>query len=120
MIESRPDSTVDDLGGCLLPSQYVDLKRKRPSLDGEYRLLFAVLEDAVRRYLINMKGQTPEQRKIFRETSRWFRTAHAADPSLFAFESVCGFLGIEPNRFRAGLVELQVREMVSAKQQSAA
>ena len=89
-------------------------------MEGECRLLFAVLEDAVSRYLMNKKCETEEQRRIFKETAHWFRKGSDANRSLFAFESVCSFLGIDPDRLRKGLASLQPLEVPLRKQRRAA
>lgn len=120
MTDNQPDLVAEDLSGCILPSQYADLNRKRPALEGEYRLLFAVLEDAVSRYVVNMKCETEEQRRIFMETASWFRKRSDGDRGLFAFETVCGFLGIDPDRLRQGLAALQIHELPLRKQRRAA
>ena len=119
MIDTQRDLAVEDLSGCILPSQFADLNKRRPPMEGEYRLLFAVLEDAVSRYLINMKCETEDQRRIFKETASWFK-GKDGDRGLFAFESVCGFLGIDPDRLRKGLATLQPREMPLRRQRRAA
>ncbi len=66
--------------GCynavVLPSQYNDLVRRRASvLDGEYRLLWAVLDDAMRIYLANMDRSTRNWRVAFEEVRSWLRPA---------------------------------------------
>lgn len=114
------DLAVEDLSGCILPSQYADLNKRRPAMEGEYRLMFAVLEDAVSRYLMNMKCETEAQRKIFKETASWFRKGSEANRGLFAFESVCAFLGIDADRLRKGLALVQPREVPLRKQRRAA
>ncbi|HXZ88091.1 MAG TPA: hypothetical protein VEF07_05940 [Candidatus Binataceae bacterium] len=120
MIDTQQDLAVEDLSGCILPSQFADLNKRRPAMEGEYRLLFAVLEDGVSRYLMNMKCETEEQRRIFKETANWFRKGNDGNRGLFAFESVCAFLGIDANRLRKGLALVQPREVPLRKQRRAA
>ena len=56
--------TREDLGDSILPSQYNDLLRRRSTLaDGEYGLLWALLEDAIRSYLAKRARSNPTQRK---------------------------------------------------------
>ena len=86
-----------DLGGELMPSQYNDMLGRRSSgADGEYLLLWAVLEDAIRTYLANKDCSTLEKRRAFHEVRRWFecRDKHH---DLFAFPTICDLLGIEPD-----------------------
>jgi hypothetical protein len=42
------EMTQDDESDILLPEQYNDLRRRHHELRGELRLMFAVLEDAIR------------------------------------------------------------------------
>jgi hypothetical protein len=67
-----------DFNDSMLPSQYDDLVRRRSLLDnGEYRLLWAVLEEAIRTYRANRKGSNPIQRKRFEEVRSWFEPSEA-------------------------------------------
>jgi len=43
--------------GLLLPGQYVDLVRRNEVIEGELKLLLAVLEDAIRCYLRNVNAK---------------------------------------------------------------
>jgi len=99
-----------EFSGGILPSQFVDLNKRRHALEGEYRLMYAVLEDAVRRYLANLGGQSPVQRKILRETLSWFRKRSDHTRGIYSFESICDFLGMDADGLRRGLISLQQRE----------
>lgn len=113
-------TTAEDHGACILPSQFADMNKRRTRLDGEYRLMFAVLEDAVSRYLSTMKCETLAQRKTFRETARWFHRRSDAVAGIYAFENICAFLGIDADRMRVGLTSLQPRETAMRRQRRAA
>src|ERR1700686_5811704 len=56
----------------LVPVQFFDLTRRRSMLDGETRLLLAVLEDAVRCYVKTVHSSRPSDRAQFAEVQRWF------------------------------------------------
>ncbi|MDO8432750.1 MAG: hypothetical protein Q7S58_10130 [Candidatus Binatus sp.] len=86
----------------LVPVQYFDLIRRRTNLDGETRLVFAVLEDAVRCYVKSINSPRPGDRARFAEVQRWFH-AEAGTHSPFSFEYVCDVLGIEPVALRERL-----------------
>jgi hypothetical protein len=73
----------------LVPVQFFDLTRRRSMLDGETRLVFAVLEDAVRCY-----------------------------HSPFSFEYVCDVLGIEPASLRSRLGLLSVNDLPTKQMRS--
>ena len=108
--------TREDLSDSILPCQYNDLLRHRSTVaDGEYRLLWAVLEDAIRSYLTNGGCSNPTQRKRFEEVRRWFEPAGELR-SLFGFETICDLLGIDPGRLIKGLKSLDVREFPRKRQ----
>jgi hypothetical protein len=86
---------------CLLPVQYNALVRKRCRDGGESRLLLAVLKDALRAYLRNIDARSERARCEFRETYAWFNADH--QEGVFAYESVCEALGLEPGPLRKWL-----------------
>lgn len=79
--------TREDLSDSILPSQYNDLLRRPSIADGEYPLLWSVLEDAIRSYLANRAYSNPTQPKNFEEVRSWFEPADEPR-SLFAYETV--------------------------------
>jgi hypothetical protein len=98
-----------DLNDSILPSQYNDLVRGRPSaLPGEHRLLWAVLEMAVRSYVANVSRSTVNQRREFAEVRSWFLAEPDPTQGLFAFRTICEFLDIDSGRLVRGL------ELISA------
>jgi hypothetical protein len=107
------DVSFGDSNNPLLPSQYNDLFRRRSSVhDGECRLLWAVLQDAIRRYLANIECLTPNQRSEFEEVRRWFRPGKGHQPRrLFAFETVCDLLGINSDLLLRGLDSICVSDL---------
>src|SRR5580693_9898540 len=58
--------------GLLLPGQYADLVRRNHVIEGELKLLLAVLEDAIRCYLRNVNAKEGEHRRDFVEVRNWF------------------------------------------------
>jgi hypothetical protein len=85
----------------LMPQQYYDLIARRHLFDGELRLLFAVLEDAIRCYVMNMKSASAGSRKEFEEARVWLNTHGHQD--LFSFETLCALFEIEPDKLRKQL-----------------
>jgi hypothetical protein len=85
----------------VVPVQFYDLIRRSAFLDGETRLVFAVLEDAIRTYL--RLRDSPRRRDLveFTEVARWFEARTGAVP--FSFEYVCEVLELEPGSFRKQL-----------------
>jgi hypothetical protein len=94
----------------LVPVQFYDLTRRRGSLDGETRLVFAVLEDAVRCYVKNVSSTRRCDREQFEEVAAWFEARDTARTP-FSFISVCDVLGIEPSTLRKQLKTLSPRDL---------
>jgi len=108
------DPSLEDFGDTILPVQYFELIKRRKFLDGERHLLLAVLEEAVRSYLINMNCRSREQRIRFAEVRRWF-CPRSDQQGLFAFESICGLLEIDANNFRRRLGSINLSDLPSRR-----
>ncbi len=102
----------EDSGSTILPSQYNDLIRRRsPGLEGEYRLLWAVLEQAIRTYLRNVKCATPKQRNEFKEVRQWFRPLRGyRHQGLFAYKTICDLLEIDAGRLFSELESIRTED----------
>lgn len=85
----------------LLPSQFFDRFRGGRLLEGERRLMLAVLEDGVSCFQKCAGATRPRGRRLFREAEDWFLEQDAAWP--FSFESICSVLGIDADYFRERL-----------------
>jgi hypothetical protein len=106
--------------GALMPGQFVDMVRRRHVIEGESKLLIAVLEDAIRLYLRNMDAPGGERRREFLEVSGWFAPCSgttAGSPSVFSFESLCAALDIDAARLRDRLRELSLSDLPSRRYQ---
>lgn len=103
----RPDPwlSVGFAPDFLVPAQYYDLTRRRSGLDGETRLVYAVLEDAVRCYVKHASATHGMRRALFDEVRGWFH-AQTMTPSPFTFGYVCDVLGVDPDYLRAQLSSL--------------
>jgi hypothetical protein len=94
----------EDLSGSILPFQYNDLIRHRSSVsDGEYRLLWAVQEDAIRTYVANRTCSNPIQRQRFEEVRSWFESPQDTARGLFGLQSICDLLELDSGRLLKGL-----------------
>ena len=89
----------------MTPQQYYDLISRRHQHDGETRLLFAVLEDAIRCYALAMSGSTAAQRE-FEEVREWVNSR--GDRYVFGFDSICRVFDIEPDRLRSQLNSMRI------------
>jgi hypothetical protein len=101
----------------LVPVQFFDLTRRRSALDGETRLVFAVLEDAVRCYVKTVNSSRRCERDQFDEVNRWFH-ADSGIHSPFSFEYVCDVLGIEPAALRSRLGLLSANDLPTKQMRS--
>jgi hypothetical protein len=85
----------------LLPNQYFAAFRRGRVVEGERRLMLAVLEDAVDSYRKYALARDPREQACFLEAREWF---HSADRSwLFAFENICDVLEMNAEYLRSGL-----------------
>ena len=74
--------------------------RSRP-LQGERRLMLAVLGDAVDCYRRGRGARDPETRLLFNETRAWLESTDRT--ATFSFESICDALDIDADYLRRGL-----------------
>ena len=87
---------TDDTSNPITPGQYYDRIARAHHLDGEARLLFAVLEDAIRCYIVAARNGRPSSQ--LKEVSQWVNTR--GDHYLFSFESICRVFDLEPELLR--------------------
>jgi hypothetical protein len=85
----------------LLPSQFFDRFRGQSVLEGERRLMLAVLEDAVSCFQKYAGATRPRSRRLFSEAEEWFSDEDGSWP--FSFEAICTVLGLNAEYFRRGL-----------------
>ncbi len=84
----------------LLPEQYFTLLGRKP-LQGEKRLLLAMLEDAVHCFQTYLLAKKPHERRLFQEAEEWIVSTDGL--WFFSFENICDALGINPGRMREAL-----------------
>lgn len=123
---------------AVLPVQFFStLQRQGPHRTGEYRLLVAVLEDAIHCFKRYALPRSARELRLFAEAERWImdeddpHVADSSEPALFSFEYVCGVVGLDPAGVRQSLqrwraarlhtrVHPQIRLVPSSKHHSAA
>ena len=86
----------------LLPSQLYERGRTRSILEGERRLMLAVLEDAVSCFQKYAGATRPRGKRLFKEAEEWFLDTE--ESWVFSFESICTVLGINAEYFREQLI----------------
>lgn len=101
----------------LVPVQFFDLTRRRSMLDGETRLVFAVLEDAVRCYVKTVNSSRRSDLDQFDEVRRWFH-AEPGSRSPFSFDYVCDVLGIDAASLRGRLGLLRASDLPTKQMRS--
>jgi hypothetical protein len=86
----------------LLPEQYLDTFRRKLHLEPEKKLMLAILEDAIACYQKYLFARDSKGKALFEEAEEWVR---GSGGSVFAFDSVCELLGLNPDYLRRGLAE---------------
>jgi len=94
----------------IVPSQFfATLPRQAPHKQGEYRLLVAVLKDAIECFQENVHARNKWEQRLFDEAQRWIAGGDGdaisnEDQVLgFSFEYVCDVLGLDAAYLRWGL-----------------
>ncbi len=87
----------------LLPDQYLDTFRRKLHLEPEKKLLLAILEDAVACYQKYLFARDSKGTALFSEAEGWLEQANGE--GVFAFDSVCESLGLNPDYLRRGMTE---------------
>jgi len=95
--------------GDLLGQQYYDIVGSRRPPNGPRTLMFAVLEDGIRCYLVNMNATRPSLRKRFEEAKAWIE--NRTDVGVFSFETLCNTFDIDAERLRKQLRTMSARKL---------
>ena len=107
----------------ILPTQFfATLRRAAPRQTGEYRLLVAVLRDAItcfQKYAFVLQRR---EHRLFGETERWLMECtdglERTDDRGFSFEQICGFLGLDAGYLRHGLQRWRDAQIAHASRQA--
>ena len=91
----------------LLPSQFNDRFRRRRQLDGERRLMLAVLEDAVEMYRKHCGPRPGRNRQLFLDAEEWIENDDRT--WVFSFLNLCDVLELDAEYLRRGLRALKAR-----------
>ncbi len=82
-------------GDTVLPEQYYDIVGRRRWQDGEYRLAFAVLADAIACYYKYRGARSRRGRLLFEEVRLWMHSCNRS--GIFAFRNLCEMLSVDPD-----------------------
>jgi len=88
-------------GDTVLPGQYYDSVGRWQWHDGEYRLAFAVLADAVATYYRYKGARSRKGRRLFEEVRLWMHSCSRT--GVFAYRNLCELLEIDPDALSAAL-----------------
>lgn len=102
----------------MLPSQFFTSIKGRSFVEGEKRLMAAVLGDAVECYMKQQDARDERGRQIFRDAEVWI--FEAQESGLFCFRTICDTLGIEPDWVRRGLLGWRTRRVHAPRLRRAA
>jgi len=87
----------------LLPDQYLDTFRRKLHLEPEKKLMLAILEDAIACYQKYIFVRDSKGKALFHDAKEW--VAEEGGGNVFAFESVCESLGLNPEYVRRGMAD---------------
>lgn len=100
----------------LLPSQFHN-RFRGGLLEGERKLMLAILEDAVACFQKHAGDNRPRAVRAFEETEQWFMDTE--DAWVFSFESICHILQIHPGYFRRNLSLWKARMLAKTAEERA-
>jgi hypothetical protein len=96
----QPDTT--------LSFQYFDVFRKNSCLEGEKKIMLAVLEDAVASFQKYYFASDKKGKELFREVKEWI--IEEKNDRLFSFTNICELLEISPDYLRRGLLQWREKQ----------
>jgi len=102
-----PGAPADGLEPDVLTTAEFDDLRTRAALDRERLLMYAVLEDALSCYRQYAGSRLPRTRQLHVEAREWVASEDRS--SLFAFQSICEALEIDPDMIRGRLRAWEAR-----------
>ena len=92
----------------ILPSQFFEQIKGKPSAQPEKRLMLAVVEDAFATFQECLPGLTYRQRRLFKEVEEWFASTDETWP--FSFQNICAALNLDADYLRLGLRRWKARQ----------
>jgi hypothetical protein len=97
----------------LLPGQFFAAMRKRVPKEPEYRLIVAVLEDAIDCFQKHLFARDAKARQLFDDAAEWIAADDHHWP--YSFASICDILSLSPEYIRKGLQDWKERQVVAAR-----
>ena len=103
---SQPDT--------ILPLQYFETLRRKSHLEGEKKLMLAVLEDAISCFQKYCSARDRRRKQLFHEAEEWIMEEKDEQP--FSFNTICEVLEISPDYLRRGLLRRKEKKVSSRRQ----
>lgn len=97
----------------ILPLQYLERFRSNTYLEGEKKLMLAVIEDAVSCFQKYSSARDKKGKQLFHEVEEWIM--EEKDEWLFSFANICESLEIHPGYLRRGLVQWKDKQISAFK-----
>lgn len=97
----------------MLPFHFYGTRQLSGQLNGQKKLMLAVLQDAVECLEKYRSSKNAIQQELYQDALNWIR-----DPSsdwLFCFTTVCDFLGFDPGYLRQSLLEREEQACKKAR-----
>ena len=94
----------------LLPSQFFAAMRKKVPQEPEYRLIVAVLQDAIDCFQKHLFAREHKARLLFEDAVEWIASDDREWP--YSFISICEVLNLNPDYLRGGLQMWQESQLV--------
>jgi hypothetical protein len=119
MSDIRHDAIEESAGpvfqpDTVLPSQFFAALREKGFIEGEKRLMAAVLADAVDIYMKQAFTTDTKGRNLFVDAEAWLFQDEVG-PWFFSFHNICDMLGLEPEYIRRGLLEWRHKRQPSMR-----
>lgn len=92
----------------LLPAQFFASMKQRVPQEAEYRLVVALLQDAVECYQKHFRSRDPKARQLFLDAETWITSEDRE--WAFSFSNVCDLLGLNPECIRDGLINWKAKQ----------
>jgi hypothetical protein len=98
----------------VLPSQFFAALRGKSYVEGEKRLMAAVLADAVECYMKHAFAVESKAHQMFLDAEAWI---FDGEPRrwLFSFTTICDVLGLEPEYIKRGIGDWRTRRTATIK-----
>jgi len=93
----------------LLPSQFFASMRKKVPQEPEYRLIVAVLQDAVECFQKHLFARDHKARHLYEDAADWLASDDREWP--YSFVSICEVLDLNPQYVRRGLQAWQDKQL---------